>query len=284
MTENPNGMIGDVRLMHWQRNTRVVLCSSNLFRMIFRWVFAGIMCVQLISISFGDELPPDQVALYLRFSLSNSKGVVRKIVKTGSFAVQSVCEGSPSIRCNKSMLNKRVNAAFGGNGRIKLRGTGKNPDLKFIFLDASDLSNKKRELSELYLGAFNDSDDPECQLYYSIKDSVIEKVVIVASLDSSELKQRFCLASQLFQGLGLSLQKDLPFSKLWKQAPDGLPNGQSEITSNYVFKLTKGYAILSYIHMCSDIKPGMKADELKRILSGNSVCTDGLEVFPKKNN
>jgi hypothetical protein len=233
-----------------------------------------------IATSYGFEPPRKELALYLQFSLSNSNGAVRKIMKTGPLAVQGVCKSSTFSRCNKSILNKQVNAAFGGNGRIKIRVTAENSDLKFIFLDAINLESKKRELSDSYSSGFNDSDDPECQLYYSIKDNVIKNVVVVVSLDSTELKQRFCLASQLFQGLGLSLQNDLPFSKLWKQAPDGLPNGQGEFTIDDVSKLTKGYAILSYIHMCPDIKPGMKADDINRMLLGNSVCLDGLEFLP----
>jgi hypothetical protein len=38
--------------------------------------------------------------------------------------------------------------------------------------------------------------------------------------------------------------------------------------------------VFSYIHMCPDIKPGMKADDLMRILSGNSICADGLKRLP----
>lgn len=253
---------------------------ANFFRLLAFWLLIGMMHVPLITSSYGLELPQEEVDFYLHVSLSNSNVAVRKIIKTESLAVQAVCKSASSSGCNKSILNKRINSAYGGNGRIRVRVTAENPDLKFVFLDASSLANKKSELSELYVGGFRDSDDTDCQLYYSINENVIEKVVIVVSLDSSELKQRFCLASQLFQGLGLSLQKNLPFSKLWKQAPDGLPDGQNAFTNDDVSKLTKGYALLSYIHMCPDIKPGMKVDDIKRILSGNSTCTDGLKLLP----
>jgi hypothetical protein len=270
-------------IMQWQwGELRVSRLFKKLVHLIAQLMISSFVMLTPIASSYGFDLPRKELAFYLQFSLSNTNRAIRKIIKTGPLAVQGVCKSSSSGQCSKSILNKKVNAAFGGNGRIKIRGTSKNPDLKFVFLSASDLANQKLELLELYRNSFNDSDDPECQLYYSIKENVIERIVIVVSLDSPELKQRFCLASQLFQGLGLSLQNDLPFSKLWKEAPNGLPNGQRKFTLDDVSKLTKGYAVLSYIHMCPDIKPGMTADDINRLLLGNSVCLDGLEFLPEK--
>ena len=152
-----------------------------------------------------------------------------------------------------------------------------NPDFEIIHVGTHGLEGKRRELSALYHDGFSDSDDAECQLYYSIKENVIEKVVIVISLNSQKLKQRFCLASQVMQGLGLALPYGLPFSKLWKRPPDGL----SSHTDEYVSRLIKGYRVLAHIHMCPDIKPGMKAADLRRLLAGSSSCLDGLYSIPK---
>ena len=240
--------------------------------------------MKLVLPSHGGELPPEIVATYLHLSLSNSNGVLRKIINTGHLAIQAVCDGSPSTACNKSILNKKINDAYRGNTRFKLKVTSLNPDLKFIFADAKGAASKRSELSDLYGAGFNDSDDPDCQLYYSIKENVIEKLVIVVSLNSPELKQRLCLALQLSQGLGLSLPYDMPFSKIWKQAPDGLPDGQKAFTDDDVSKLTQSYMILSYIHLCPEIRPGMKATDIRRLLVGSSSCLDGLKFIPAQNN
>lgn len=84
------------------------------------------------------------------------------------------------------------------------------------------------------------------------------------------------------QGLGLSLASDMPFSKVWKHPAGELLDGQNTFTDDNVSGITMGYAIFSYIYTCPDIKPGMKADDIRRILSANSICTDGLGLIPEK--
>jgi hypothetical protein len=57
-------------------------------------------------------------------------------------------------------------------------------------------------------------------------------------------------------------------------------DGENVFTERNVSIVTEVYGVYSYIHMCPDIKPGMKADDLMRILSGNSICSDGLKLLP----
>jgi hypothetical protein len=264
--------------MHWHRNSS----GYNLVGIISRWLLVGMVSMPLITSSYGLELLQKEIDYYLRISLSNSNGVVRKFSKTGPLAMQRTCTSTKRDKCNNTVLNKRIGDSFGRNNRIKVKVTSQNPDFRFIFADANSTVSKRHELSDLYIGGFIDSEDSDCQLYYSIKENVIEKVVIVVSLESPELKQKLCLALQLTQGLGLSLPFDMPFSKVWKQPPDELLDDQSAFTDDNVFGITNGYSLYSYIHMCPDIKPGMKADDVKLILSGNSICTDGLKLLPEK--
>ncbi len=254
--------------------------SEFVLRTVFCLVILCATAIRSTLPSHGGELPPEQVAVYVQLSLLNSNGALRKIAKTEPFAIQGVCKASPSTKCNKSILSKKIYSSYGGNTRIKERVTAENPDLKFVFLDATGLANKRRELSSLYIGGFNDSDDLDCQLYYLIKENVIEKVVIVVSLDAPELKQRFCLASQVLQGLGVSLPDGLPFSKLWKSPPDGA----SAFTDELISKITKSYGIIGFIHLCPAIKPGMKAPDIRRLLIEPSGCLDGFKFIPAQSN
>jgi hypothetical protein len=254
--------------------------SEFVLRIVFAILIVCAAVVTSVLPSHGGELPPEHATLYVQLSLLNSNGALRKIAKTGPLAVQAICLASPSNGCNKTVLNKQINGAYRGNNRFKARVISENPDIKFIHIGASGLANKRRELSASYLGGFNDSDDLDCQLYYSIKENAIEKVVIVVSLDSPELKQRFCLASQLFHGLGLALPYGLPFSKLWNKPPDGM----NAFTDEFVSGLTKSYIILAYIHMCPDIKPGMKAPDIRRLLVESSRCLDGIKLVPEQIN
>lgn len=254
--------------------------SEFVLRIVFVLVIFCTAAIKSALPSNGGEMPPEQAAVYVQLTLLNSNGALRKISKTGPLAIQAVCVASPTIGCNKSVLNNQINSALFQNSGLDIKVTSENPDIKIIHIGALGLANKKREFSTLYLDGFSDSDDLDCQLYYSIKENVIEKVVIIVSLDSPVLKQRFCLASQALQGLGVSLPNGLPFSKLWKNPTDGL----YAFTAEFVSRITKSYGIMEYIHMCPDIKPSMKAPDIRRILVENSRCLDGLDFIPEQNN
>lgn len=255
--------------------------GNKLVRTIVLWLLIGITYMPLIRSSYGSELPQEEKTTYLRLALGNSNGVVRKFSKTGALAVTGACTSIRSDKCG-AILNKKLSDSFSGINRVGVKFTSKNPNIIFLFTDTSGGLQLRQQLRESYIRGFIDSEDVECQLYYSIKENVIEKIHIVVSLDSPELKQKLCLAVQLPHGLGLALTSDLPFSKIWKQAPVEMLDGDKVFTERNVSKITEGYGVFSYIHMCPDIKPGMKADDLMRILSGNSVCTDGLGLIPEK--
>ena len=205
--------------IHRQRNSG----GYKLIRIMFLWLLVGMVCVPLIKSSHGFELPQEEKTTYLRLALANSNGVVRKFSKTGPLGLISTCISIQRDKCNKAVLrilNKRIGDSFVGNNRLEVKITSHNPDLVYFFADTDGALIKRRQLSKLFIGGFIDADDPDCQLYYSIRENVIEKVRIVVSLDSPELKQKLCLTLQLSHGLGLALTSDLPFSKIWKQPPD----------------------------------------------------------------
>jgi hypothetical protein len=249
-------------------------------QIMFLWLLAGMACVPLIKSTYAFELPQEEKTTYLRLALGNPSGVVRKFSNTGPLAMRSACKSIQLDKCNMTVLSKKIRDSFGNNNRIEVKITSQNSDFDFAFVDANDAVSIRRRLSNLYRDGFIDSDDPDCQLYYSIKRNVIERVVIVVSLDSPELKQKLCLALQLSHGLGLALTSGLPFEKIWKQGPIEMLEGEKVFTERNVSMITAGYGVFSYIHMCPDIKPGMTGDDLTRILSGNSKCTEGLKHLP----
>ena len=224
--------------------------SEYNLRIMSKYMVACVAVITSVSASQGFELPPEQVATYLQSSLSNSSALLRKPDKVGPVGFHRSCMDIGPDKCNTSFLNKRFKGMLGGNSRVKLTAEKDNPDIKLIIASGFGAVVAKRDLSASYVGGFSDSDDPDCQLYYSIKDNMIKKVVIVVSLDSPELKQKFCMASQFMQGLGLALPYGMPFSKLWRRPPDG----QNAFTDKNVSDLTESYGILSYIHMCPESK------------------------------
>ena len=262
--------------VHRQRN----FGGHKLPRIMFLWLLVGLAGVPLLKPTNAFELPQEEKTTYLRVALGNSNGVVRKFSKTGALAAIAACPSIQRDKCKSAIFTRRTSDAFSGINRGGVKITSKNPDIIFLFADTSGALQLRRPLSKSYAGGFIDSDDIDCQLYYSIEQNVIKTVHIVVSLDSPELKQKLCLALQLPHGLGLALTSDLPFSKIWKQPPVEMLDGESVFTERNVSVLTEGYRVFSYIHMCPDIKPGMKADDLMRILSGNSICADGLKHLP----
>lgn len=262
--------------MHCQRNSG----GYKLIRIISLWLLVGMTCVSLVTSAYGFELPQEEKTTYLRLALGNSNGAVRKFSKTGALAVIGACAGPRSDKCNRGTINKKTSNSFSGINRLGVTVTSQNPDLIFLFADTSGALQIRQQLRKTYLGGFIDADDVECQLYYSIKENVIEKIHIVVSLDSPELKQELCLAVQVPHGLGLAFTSELPFSKIWKQASVEMLDGEKVFTARNVSKIAEGYRVFSYIHMCPDIKPGMKAEDLMRVLSGNTICAEGLKLLP----
>jgi hypothetical protein len=78
----------------------------------------------------------------------------------------------------------------------------------------------------------------------------------------------------------MSLPNGLPFSKLWKTPHDGT----NAFTNELIAKITKSYGIMGVIHLCPDIKPGMKAPDIRRLLLGSSGCLDGFKFIPAQSN
>ena len=123
------------------------------------------VCVPLVKSSYGFELPQEETATYLRIALGNSNGVVRKFSKTGPLAMIGACTSIRRDKCNRAVLSKRIGDSFGGNNRLEVKITSKNPDIIFLFADASGALQLRRQLSKSYVGGFIDSDDVDCQLY-----------------------------------------------------------------------------------------------------------------------
>jgi hypothetical protein len=228
--------------------------------------------VQFALSSKAGEMPNEQVGIYLNLALSNSNKVLRKPANLSEFTFDILCTYSQDDKCKISLINEKFRGAFGGNSRFKLKNDRKNPDIKLVFLDSLQASTKKIELSELYSSGFTDSQDIDCQLYYYMRQNVIEKIVIVISLDSTELKQKFCLASQVTQGLGLSLLDGSPFSKGWKEHF----SVQNSLNDETILKIIESYGIFSYIQLCPSLKPGMKSNGILPLLRKGSICLDGL--------
>lgn len=187
--------------MHCQRSSG----GYRLVRIISLWLFAGMACVPLITSSYGFELPQEEKTTYLRLALGNSNGVVRKFSKTGALAMTGACTSIRPDKCG-AILNKKLSDSFSGINRVGVKITSQNPDIIFLFTDTSGGLQIRQQLRKSYIGGFIDSDDVECQLYYSIKENVIEKIHIVVSLDSPELKQKtlFGSATAARAGIGFN--------------------------------------------------------------------------------
>lgn len=249
-------------LCHFNCRTRVLTF------LILVWSWFSLCSLTALAFTLG----PDELDTYLKMSLGNSTNTVRKPTATAPFSYAVSCKGVQASRCNRSLLNDRFQHPLGGNYRFRLGEVSVNPLIRFYFADEVEARRIRATLSEIYRNDFIDSDDKDCQLYYRKRDDVISGVAIVLSLDSAVIKQNICLSSQLFQSLGLSLPRNKSFSQLWKSPPEG----RVSFTTSDVSEIAESYGIISFIHLCDEIKPAMTELEVRELLSTHSKCLEGL--------
>ncbi|MEQ1522214.1 MAG: DUF2927 domain-containing protein [Aestuariivirga sp.] len=268
--------------MHRYRNSHkfnFFVCIKKISQYFLFVVFWCVSSASADSIADG-KLLSNAAKIYLHQSLNNSDQRLRKISKIGPITVKSTCLSISQHQCAKSVLNSRFNNAIVIHLRLKLTFLNKiaNPDIEIMYVDHSIALSKRRNLSVAYAKEFRDSDDSDCQLYYAFKKHSIERIAIVVSLDSPDFKQRVCLMSQLHQSIGLSLLDNLPFSELWKKRQ----GGYSTLTGANFAQLVQTFGILSYIHMCSELTPGMNNRATVGVLSKGSKCFLGLNPSTSK--
>jgi hypothetical protein len=230
----------------------------------------------LLSLFIGPahaEIPQEFgkfASTYFASAFSDTRREILKPVDASSRTFSSICI-SRSRREKCVLLRDRINRSFATNENLRLRPTQSLGDLQVFFADQNIVAFKKGELDKLYLGEFRDSSDKDCALYYKSKKAVVFDRVILVSLDASVAKQRMCLAVQFFQSLGLSFEGQRQFSKLWADGPDAL----SIVNDSEFERLVGGLKVITYIHMCEDIIPGMTKDEAAAALR-TPRCWQGL--------
>jgi hypothetical protein len=217
--------------------------------------------------------------VYLLASIGNKDHRLRKFSKGDPIIVERACLSLVKSKCVTKALNSRFNSAIILHKRLNLKFSNEaaNPDIRIIAADQNSARSKKQELSIVYAKGFHDSEDLECQLYYSLKDDSIERAVIVVSLDAPDFKQRVCYMSQLQQSLGLALLDNLPFSELWQRQPDGY----SALSEDRFARLVRTFSVLSYVHMCPDLISGMDKKTVAKVLS-DQACWGKLRVKPER--
>ena len=221
------------------------------------------------------------INVYLNESLGNPDQRLRKFDVSRPLILQLKCALAAQRQCENLAIGTKFQESVQTGARLKfvVNEDVPNPDFMLIYVDKTTTQATKRQLISMYLNEIVDADDEECQLYLKLRDNKIESVKIVVSADSSDFKQKACLAIQTFRGLGLALYDGLPFSKLWIMGP---PNGYADLNETEFSKLIKTMGVFTYIHMCPDLKPGMNAQDVLNLMNKNLDCIHDLK--PLSNN
>lgn len=225
--------------------------------------------------AYGRDLDSGGIEIYLDAAFSNFRTKLIKPGTLGPFSYRIFCLNVTHDKCTSAVLNKLYRGLPLWHNRFRLKGKSISPDITYVYTNTNGAIAKKVELTNLYAKQFTDSADPDCQLYYMIRNDVIEKTTIVISLDSPLPKQKLCLAYQTQQSTGLSLPGNMSFSVVWESPPAG----KSYFNAADLNRIAESLRLLSYIHMCPDLKAGMSRDEAKRVLSAPNTCLDGTREY-----
>jgi hypothetical protein len=229
-----------------------------------------------LAVAAAKDTPIFALELYRRYATINENSVVRKFEKTEPFAIQAICLTHLDRRCSTEKLSNIVKYAVGPNNRLRVAITKENPDLQFFFTDRSGTEIIKKRLSEDFKDAFQDFSDLDCQLYFSMDKNTIERASIVVSLDASGIKQRVCLTLQLPHAMGLALPNAGNFANNWPVTSDGID--LSKASDKELSEIKNKLDILTYIHLCPDLKPGMNSDDIEAVFSNSKSCLKGLRT------
>ena len=106
----------------------------------------------------------------------------------------------------------------------------------------------------------------------------ITAAVIVVSLDATTQKKVVCMLVNFARVMGLSQSGDAPFSKTWPQNKFPERNlTNDELLAIPDFRLSlNAMSVLSYIHACDALGPGMSKDAAIAELKQDSVCLRDL--------
>jgi hypothetical protein len=250
---------------------------SGLFRLTLLSASFLLICFLLLSqaVSAQSLEKYNEVAgSYLGYALLNPPGEIIKPVGKNSMKFWPTCIGRNDAKeCSATAIEQKLNRSLSRIPGLKMDFSFQDADLRIIFGDNSVVTSKITELDQIYSAGYRDSADSDCALYYNVKESVVSKRVILVSLDSSALKQEVCLAVQFFQSLGLSFRNQEPFFKLWQPGPDAL----STLTEEEAERLLRGLTVFALIHMCPEMRVGMKQDAVIAVLR-TPRCWHGLYV------
>jgi hypothetical protein len=210
---------------------------------------------------------------YLGHALSNASREITKPVGEHSRKLWRSCISRyRKEKCSTNTMNDMIRSSLAANENFRPEYSQLHADLQIIFADEYVVKFKKSELDKTYLEAFRDSADPDCAVYYRVKQSVVSDRIILISVDAPANKQRMCLAIQFFQGLGLTFERNnSSFANLWSEGANPL----SKQPENQFNQLVEGLSIFTLIHMCPDIHAGMKRDQVTDVLRSPN-CWQGL--------
>jgi hypothetical protein len=215
----------------------------------------------------------DVIKSYLQSVVTTSERKILKPSNTKPLAFSPRCISRQEDRCKGPETTRKIRSAIVRNETNMLEFVPENVSLKVYLVDADEFPKRKRDYDKKYADGFNDSEDPDCALYYATKESEISNAVILISLDAPDFKQRACLATQYVRGQGLLIEKNKTFPELWNLEPNPL----SKLSEQDFDKLVNRWSVYTYIQMCPLIKSGMTLEEVSAILRRNA-CLEGLAL------
>lgn len=216
------------------------------------------------------------VANYVERAFPNPDMKLRKFFDPSNMDYGMDCFADDVQRCQDTLKLFTSGVFENENVLTRLNANGK---VRFVFDTKKSLTYLSTKMLGVFSQGINDVTDLDCQLYMFIKDNQTTAAAIVVSLDASVQKKMMCMLVSFYRVIGLSQNKNANFSETWSKAV--LPKEDltyNELMSSSSFQLMlNAVKVLTYIHSCKILEPGMTKEDVISKLASDSECVQKLK-------
>ena len=229
---------------------------------------------QLVGVAVADEVTPDKTKFineYTRLAFGPDRPTLKKLDIQSPIPAAYRCEGIDASVCAAAFAS--MHTAIRGNNNLVFDFKANSPVVEFVFASGSKLKSLEEKAREEFQGGFSDTSDSDCTVFTRSDGPAIKQVLMLFEVQQPSLKLRLCLSLQLEQALGLNAFGGIPFAQQWTYPVGGL----AQTTSEQDFEtLTRLVGHMEYVHMCSELHPGMTPEQVRTQLSLPDSCVAPL--------
>jgi hypothetical protein len=203
---------------------------------------------------------------YIASAFQKNTAVSKRFPDTQQLQFEITCLSPMQQSCDP--VRKLVVSLLSSNANMQL-SEGKLGSIRFYLAPRTDAMSLKSRFSNEHPEEVIDNQDSDCQLYMKVRNGEIQRSDLVISIHASSQKIASCVLLNLSRGMGLEFVNGASFNSAW----NGVGQPLQKLTVKKFNELKQQFELLSYIHACPAIRPGMIKSEILSVLSS---CTEKL--------